>query len=141
MPKYKAAEFGIEIEFELELASQLLLHVGVNMFVFRLVAILCLMSGFAGQALDARTFTDEKGREIEADIVSVEGDRVELRIIKKGGKTYMVPVSKLSETDQGFIKEWQRNKESEKERKADGHEEEASRAGRGRRHWFCGSDR
>ena len=43
------------------------------MFVFRLVAILCLVSGFAGQALDARTFTDKKGREIKADIVSVDG--------------------------------------------------------------------
>lgn len=101
------------------------------MFVFRLGAILYLISGFAGQALDARTFTNEKGREIDADIVSVEGDRVELKIIKKGGKTYMVPVSKLSETDQDFIKEWQRNKESEQETKAGGHEEEASRAGRG----------
>ena len=121
----------LKSEFELELASRLLLHVCVIMFVFRLVAILCLVSGFAGQALDARTFTDKKGREIKADIVSVDGDSVELKIIKKGGKTYMIPISKLSETDQGFIKEWQRNKESEKERKADGHEEEASSAGRG----------
>lgn len=53
-----------------------------------------------------RTFTDVKGREIEAEIVSVIGSTVELKL-DKDGKNYQVPLKKLSEADRAFISEWQ----------------------------------
>jgi hypothetical protein len=125
-------ELRLELRLELELASQVTLHIEVDMFVFRLVVFLGMVCGSAGQLVDARTFTDEKGREIEAGIVRVQGDKVELEL-DKNGKTYKVPVGKLSEADREFIKEWQESKKSAEgdEAKARSQGGQTSRSGRG----------
>ena len=41
--------------------------------------------------LDARVFTDVKGRKIKASIVNVSDDRVEFKM-DQGSKTYKVPI-------------------------------------------------
>ncbi len=60
----------------------------------------------------ARTFTDTKGRKIQASVVKVNGDKVDLKM-DKGGKVYSVPLSNLSKQDNDFIQEWQKKKLSE----------------------------
>lgn len=52
---------------------------------------------------DPRVFTDAKGREIIAEIVSARGDTVELNM---DGKTFKTPISLLSTADQKFIRKW-----------------------------------
>ncbi len=50
-----------------------------------------------------RTFTNQAGRKIEAEIVEVSGANV---VLKMGGKNYPVPIASLSAADQTYIKEW-----------------------------------
>lgn len=50
---------------------------------------------------DAREWTDEKGRKIEAEFVRVEGESV---LLDTGTKTYKVPLKTLSQADQDHIK-------------------------------------
>ncbi|BCX46795.1 hypothetical protein HAHE_07030 [Haloferula helveola] len=52
----------------------------------------------------ARTFTDQQGREIEAEVTSVSGSNVTLLL--DSGKKYTFPISKLSSADQLYIKLW-----------------------------------
>ncbi len=58
----------------------------------------CEASGYA------RTFTNQAGKSMEADVVSVAGDKVKLK--RADGKEYELPLSALSEADQAFLKEW-----------------------------------
>ena len=69
--------------------------------------------GMIPSDLLARTFTDEQGRKILANIVKVLEDKVELKM-EKNGKTYQVPLTRLSQADRDFIKEWQDAQEKEK---------------------------
>lgn len=55
-------------------------------------------------AAELRTFTDRQGRELEAEITAVEGTKVTLRLAS--GKSYTLPIAKLSDTDQLFIDVW-----------------------------------
>lgn len=68
----------------------------------------------ASADLAARTFTDVKGRKIEASIVQVLDDRVELKLDKKK-KNYEVPFAKLSEEDNAYIKQWQEDNKKKEE--------------------------
>ncbi|MEO0416822.1 MAG: hypothetical protein AAF226_17930, partial [Verrucomicrobiota bacterium] len=68
------------------------------------IALAC----FSALSLQARTFTNSSGRSIEAEIASVEGDNV---VLKMGGKSYPVPIKSLSPADQTYIKEWATNNE------------------------------
>jgi len=52
---------------------------------------------------EARTWTDTKGRNIEAEISRVEGDTV---IVKKDGKDVRLPLAMLSEQDKQFVSKW-----------------------------------
>jgi|GEM_PF-2624256 len=72
-----------------------------------------LTSGFLGALLvllslaapvGARTFTDRQGRKIEAEITGVSGSKVTLRLAN--GKSYTLPVSRLSDADQFFVSMW-----------------------------------
>ena len=74
--------------------------------------------------LAARTFTDAKGRKIEASIIKVLDDRVELKLDKKK-KNYEVPFAKLSEEDNAYIKQWQEDNKKEEEAEKEA-EKEAS---------------
>lgn len=51
-----------------------------------------------------RTFTDTKGRKIEAQIVSVAGANVTLKLAN--GRSSTIPIKLLSENDQMFVKVW-----------------------------------
>lgn len=54
--------------------------------------------------LPARTFTDAKGRAMEAEIVSVKDTSVTIR--RADGQSFTVPVTTFSAEDQAFIKAW-----------------------------------
>lgn len=51
----------------------------------------------------ARTFTDNQGRTIEAELVGHSGDTV---VISRGGKEFPVPVTNFSLDDQEYIRQW-----------------------------------
>lgn len=53
---------------------------------------------------EMRTFTDTQGRKIEAEIVGVSGSKVTLKLAN--GKTYTIPLTKLSKDDQFFVEVW-----------------------------------
>lgn len=55
--------------------------------------------------LSARTFTDTTGREVEATLLSVKGNKAELKIASTG-KAVLFPISKLSKADREYIKLW-----------------------------------
>ena len=57
----------------------------------------------------SRTFTDTVGRQIEAEVVEVTGDKVTLRM---KGKDYTIPFTSLSLADQNYLKEWPRHNAS-----------------------------
>lgn len=56
----------------------------------------------AQQGADLRTWTDTRGRTIEASLVRVDGSSVQLK--KRDGKVYTVPIDRLSEQDRAFIR-------------------------------------
>jgi hypothetical protein len=53
--------------------------------------------------LPARTFRDDQGRQIKAELISFQDGQV---TIKKGGRDFTLPISKFSSEDQAYIKEW-----------------------------------
>ena len=53
---------------------------------------------------EPRTFTDQFGRSITAELISVEGDSVRIR--RDDGQVFTLAASKLTEADQKFIKDW-----------------------------------
>jgi hypothetical protein len=53
---------------------------------------------------EPRAFTDNFGRSITAEILSVEGDQVRIR--REDGQLFDLPISKLIEADQKFISNW-----------------------------------
>ncbi|MGV3607590.1 MAG: hypothetical protein ACO1RA_14380 [Planctomycetaceae bacterium] len=65
-----------------------------------LLSASALVMALAG-VCDAREWTDEKGRKIEAEFVRVEGENV---LLDTGTKTYKVPLKTLSQADQDHIK-------------------------------------
>ncbi|MDB2673762.1 SHD1 domain-containing protein [Akkermansiaceae bacterium] len=78
----------------------------------RLLAVSSILALFAVLPASAkpRTFTDQKGRKIEAEIISVAGTKVTLRLTN--GKNYTIPIKSLSENDQFFVKVWSTEEKS-----------------------------
>jgi hypothetical protein len=66
-------------------------------------------------SLPARTWTDKDGRSIEAEIVSADGLQV---TVNKGGKEFKLPLDRLSDKDQEFVKTWA-EEQKDKEKAAD----------------------
>ena len=62
-------------------------------------------------SLVAREFTDPYGRKIDAEMVSVAGDRVTLKL-NATEKEYTIPLTGLSEADQVFVKQWAKDNPS-----------------------------
>jgi hypothetical protein len=58
----------------------------------------------AGSPLEARTFTSSNGKKLEAEVLSATESVAELKVVN--GKTYKVPLSKLSTEDREYIAEW-----------------------------------
>lgn len=67
--------------------------------------LLILASLMVGPALRAelRTFTDDGGRQIQAELVGMNGDHV---VLKRNGKMAKWPLAKLSQDDQVYVKGW-----------------------------------
>jgi hypothetical protein len=53
---------------------------------------------------DPRTFTDQFGREITAQLISVDGDQIRIR--RDDGQIFTLSASKLTDADQKYIKQW-----------------------------------
>lgn len=69
-------------------------------------AVLCLLWTTADDAqAQARTFTDRDGRTLEAELVGVQGGNAVLKL--PNGQTSGVPIERLSEEDQQFVRNWQ----------------------------------
>lgn len=64
-----------------------------------LTAILVLSSGIA----EARLFTDNIGRQVEAELLGVTGGNV---VLKCNGQAVQWPLAKLSAADQNYVKAW-----------------------------------
>ena len=71
----------------------------------KLVVMLLCVLALIPYKLQARVFTDVNGKKIEATITKVEKDTVSL-LLKSHGKEYDVPLARLKQADQRFVKEW-----------------------------------
>ena len=67
-----------------------------------LLPALLLTCSFAA----ARSWTNESGQIIEAELVAVRGDAA---VLERNGKEFVFPIDKLSAGDREFIKEWKAN--------------------------------
>lgn len=52
----------------------------------------------------ARTFTDNAGRKVEAELVAVESDKIRIR--RADGQVFTLPLATLSAADQAFAAQW-----------------------------------
>jgi hypothetical protein len=68
----------------------------------RFAAAVFLFAGFLHA--EPRTFTDQFGRSITAELISVDGDQIRIR--RDDGQIFTLSADKLTEADQAFIKEW-----------------------------------
>jgi len=76
---------------------------------------------------DGRSFTDTKGRVIQAKILDFNGGHVLLKL-EKNDKTYEVSIDNLSEADRAFIAQWVNKKQAAQEVQED-HNHAHSQAG------------
>ncbi len=53
--------------------------------------------------VQARNFTDDQGRKVEAELLGVTGANV---VLKKGGQAVQWPLARLSDEDQAFVHAW-----------------------------------
>ena len=56
---------------------------------------------------ELRTFTNEKGQKIEAEITAVSGSKVTLRMAN--GRTYTILTKTLTLADQVYVDEWSKS--------------------------------
>jgi hypothetical protein len=66
---------------------------------------LCMSLVSLCQAEDYRIFKNNKDQEIEAKIIAINADSV--RLERKDGKIFTIPVITFSQADQEYIKKWQ----------------------------------
>lgn len=74
---------------------------GMKKLMIAGLGLLCLQG-----IVSARTWTDNLGRKIEAEIVRADADSV---TVLTGGREVKIPRSKLSEEDQQYCDEWLKN--------------------------------
>jgi hypothetical protein len=91
----------------------------VSMKSYFLIFFLATVGAALGGNSD-RNWTDEKGRNVKAALVKVDGDAVTLRL--PDGREVSYPIAKLSQSDQDFIKEY--NSEESTDEKAEGSEKD-----------------
>lgn len=65
----------------------------------------------------ARTWTDSKGRTIEADMVSADSSSV--MVMMATGRQFKLPLAGLSQQDKDYVKEWLEAKSAEREENGD----------------------
>ncbi|MDF1859195.1 MAG: hypothetical protein P1U87_03205 [Verrucomicrobiales bacterium] len=69
-------------------------------FVFGLLTL------FFAPVVEARVFTDDRGRQVDAELLGVNGPNV---VLDRNGQTAQWPLAKLSQGDQDYVKEWLKN--------------------------------
>jgi predicted peptidase len=69
------------------------------LLAFTLSLFLCSVVG-----VQARAFTNKAGKTINAEVLELKGDKVQLKV---GRKTFLVPIVSLSDADQEFLKTWE----------------------------------
>ena len=80
------------------------------LLAFTLSLFLCSVVG-----VQARAFTNKAGKTINAEVLELKGDKVQLKV---GRKTFLVPIVSLSEADQAYIENWEMEKQAELAAKA-----------------------
>jgi len=75
--------------------------------IIPLVVLSALSALSIGLASETRTFTSVNGDTIEAEVLAVNGDEV---VIKRGTRSYTVPVDRFSPADREYFAEWQKKK-------------------------------
>ena len=76
------------------------------------IKILCttaVIGALVGKDVYGRVFTDIKGRKIEAEIVSLDGGRVMIKL-QQTGKTAEVKIEVLSKADRDYAMQWMKDK-------------------------------
>ncbi len=71
-----------------------------------MITRLSLLAVLLLPAASARTWTDTTGKKIEAELVTVEGDKV---VLKFKGKDTRLALERLSAEDRKFVAEWQKS--------------------------------
>ncbi len=72
-----------------------------------LLWVMVLIFGLAASTQAApRTFTDDQGKTTNAELSGVDGNDV---ILRRGGVAIRWPLARLSQADQAYVKEWQKN--------------------------------
>jgi len=59
---------------------------------------------------ESRSWTNDAGKTIQAELVDVEGDKA---VLNMNGNNFPVPINTLSEADQEFIKNWKKSAPSD----------------------------
>lgn len=88
---------------------------GLASMKFQIPALIAF-SWFAatwGMALEARVFTDITGREIIAEVLMVGDETITLK--RSDGKTFSIPLEKLSEVDRAYAMDWKKQHAAEQE--------------------------
>ena len=74
------------------------------MKTFPIFIAICLFAPFFSTT-DARTFTNTKGKQVEAELIGVENETAILKLAN--GRRAKVPLKALSDDDQAYAKKWQ----------------------------------
>ena len=77
---------------------------------FTLLSLFALWIG-ALHAEEPRTFTDQFGRTIKAEVISVDANTAKVK--REDGQVFDLPIEKLSEEDQAWLKNWKSPSASE----------------------------
>jgi hypothetical protein len=81
---------------------------------------------FLSPPLHARTWENNDGRKIEAELTGIEGENA---VLIKDGRTVKIPISSLSSADQDFIKAWKPAAEEEDKKSARKKEDPVTKKG------------
>ena len=73
--------------------------------MFRPLSLLLVLTVLPATA-KPRTFTNQKGQKIKAEIVKVTGKKVTLKLTN--GRNYTIPTKSLSLADQVFVEDWKK---------------------------------
>jgi hypothetical protein len=73
------------------------------------ISFLSVSVAFSAETKAVRDWTNTQGRTISAELTAVEGETAKLRL--ENGRTYEVPLAKLSESDREYVAAWQKTKE------------------------------
>ncbi len=87
---------------------RLLLSTRTISFSARIAAVLLpVLAAFGQEGSEFRKFTSSDGKTIEAKAVSSTGDTIKIEM--KDGRSFDLPIARLSATDQEWIAEWKKN--------------------------------